>query len=95
MYDTLLQRYGDVSFIMALPMDEGLLLYEKAIDKNVEKIIWEKWLVDYQRMTKENFVPFSEYLQKAKAPPQSKDNRTEEEVIDDAENILKMMKRSV
>ncbi|WP_226085644.1 hypothetical protein [Mesobacillus sp. S13] len=94
MYDTLLHRYGDIGFIMALPMDEGLQIYTKAIDRNVEKFIWEKWLVDYQRMTPDNFVPFSEYLRKAKEPPKPKDNRSDEEILADADDILKMMKRS-
>lgn len=79
---------------MSLPFEEGFNLYEKAIEKSLEERAWERWLVDYQRMTKDNFKPFSEYLKEIKLPPQSKDNRSDEEIIDDAENILKSFKRS-
>ena len=89
-----MNRYGDMSFIMSLPANEGLALYEKAVEKTVEKQAWEQWLIDYSRMTKENFKPFSEYLREMKRPPKTTDNRTDEEIISDAENILKSMKRS-
>jgi hypothetical protein len=94
MYDALLQRYGDMSFIMSLSAEEGLLLYEKAVEKSVEQRAWEQWLVDYNRMTKENFKPFSTYLKELKQPVRKKDNRSDEEIINDSENILKSMKRS-
>jgi hypothetical protein len=83
-----------MSFVMSLPAEEGLLLYEKAVEKTVEQQAWEQWLVDYSRMTKENFKPFSEYLKEMKKPLKTTDNRTDEEIISDAENILKSMKRS-
>ncbi|MBT2723047.1 hypothetical protein [Bacillus sp. ISL-46] len=94
MLDTLLQRYGDMSFIMSLPANEGISLYIKAVEKNSEQQLWEQWLVDYNRMTKENFIPFSEYKNQMKKPLKPKDNRSDEEVIQDAENILKSLKRS-
>ena len=94
MFDTLLSRYGDMSFIMSLPLDEGIELYIKARDKTLEERVWERWLVDYPRMTKENFKSFAYYLQEIKAPAPAADNRSEEEILSDAENILKSMKRS-
>jgi hypothetical protein len=94
MYDTLLKRYGDMSFIMSLTAIEGFSLYEKAIDKELESRAWERWLVDYSRMNEKNFKSFGEYLKEIKQPPRPKDNRSDEEVINDAESILKSMKRS-
>jgi hypothetical protein len=94
MYDTLLHRYSDMSFIMSLSAEEGIALYEKAMQKTIEHQVWERWLVDYSKMTKETFKSFKDYLNEVLKPPQPKDNRTDDEVIDDAENILKSMKRS-
>jgi hypothetical protein len=94
MMDTLLHRYSDMSFIMSLSAEEGIALYEKAIEKTIEHQVWERWLVDYAKMTKENFRSFSDYLKDVTKPPQPKDNRTEEEIINDADNILKSLKRS-
>ncbi|CAM3678860.1 hypothetical protein GCM10009865_47640 [Aeromicrobium ponti] len=94
MYDTLLQRYGDMSFILSLPATVGINLYIKAVEKNSERQAWEQWLVAYQSMTKENFISFNDYLKQLKQPQQPRDNRTDDEIIQDAENILKSMKRS-
>lgn len=93
MYDTLLSRYGDITFIMSMPMDEGLQLYQKASEKNLENRIWERWLVDYRNMNTENFVSFGDYKKKL-TEPKRVDKRSEEEVIADADDILKMMKRT-
>lgn len=94
MLDTMLERYGDMSFILSLPAQQGIELYIKAVEKNTERQAWEQWLVDYARMTKDNFKPFSEYLREMKTPLKPKDNRSDDEIINDAENILKGMKRS-
>lgn len=94
MLDTLLKRYGDMSFIMSLTAEEGIELYKRASDKNIEERAWERWLVDYSKMTKENFKSFADYLKDLKQPPRAKDSRSDEEIINDAEEILKSMKRS-
>jgi hypothetical protein len=94
MFDTLLKRYGDMTFVMSLSAEEGFSLYEKAIDKELEQRAWERWLVDYSRMNEKNFKSFADYLKEIKQPSQKKDNRTDEEIVNDAESILKSMKRS-
>lgn len=83
-----------MSFIMSLSAEEGLALYKKATEKDIEHQAWEQWLVAYARMTKETFISFSDYLKQLKQPTQPTDNRTDDEIINDAENILKSMKRS-
>jgi hypothetical protein len=74
-------------------VDYGVELVLKAHDKEVERTAWELWLTLDGETKKEN--PFNEYLQKVKQPSiQNKDSRSEEDVLKDAENILKSMKRS-
>lgn len=94
MYDTLLSRYGDISFIMNLPYYEGIALYQKAVEKDFESSVWDRWLVDYGRMNDENFQSYADYLKKFKQSPRPEDTRSDDEIIQDAENILKSMKRS-
>lgn len=60
----------------------------------IEDRIYQQWLVAYANMTKENFITFSDYLKKLKKPSASSTMKTDEEIIDDAENILNMFKRS-
>jgi hypothetical protein len=83
-----------MSFIMSLSAEEGFELYKRASEKYIEEQAWQRWLVDYAKMTKENFVSFTDYFKKLKQPPKAKDNRSDEEIINDADNILKSMKRS-
>lgn len=64
----------------------------KAIEKDTDRAAWELWLT-FSGEAKQN-LPFAEYLRKIKQPPQVKSNRTDDEVIQDAEDILKMMKRT-
>lgn len=68
-------------------------LYMKATEKNNEDRVWEQWLVAYPNMTAETFISFPDYLKKMKQP-RVEDTRTDEEIIEDAENILKSFKRS-
>lgn len=89
----MLKRYSDASFVLSLPFEMGFELYMKATEKNNEDRVWEQWLVDYTRMDKNNFVPFSKYLEGMKVTDVST-TRTDEEIIEDAENILKSFKRS-
>jgi len=74
---------------MSLPHSHGFKLLEKALEKNVEKMAWEQWLVAYSKMDKDSFISFSDYLKKLKEPKVT-DNRTEEEILEDVEGILKM-----
>lgn len=30
-------------------------------EKELDKMIWQKWLVEIQKMDKDNFIPFEEY----------------------------------
>lgn len=70
----------------------GIDLCNKALEKEQEKRAWDIWLTRYPNMTDKTFVPFDEFFkpsEKNEAP-----KRTDEEVLTDAENILKSLKRS-
>ncbi|MCM3686067.1 hypothetical protein [Mesobacillus subterraneus] len=64
----------------------------KAIEKDTDRAAWELWLTFDGKAKSE--TPFNKFLQKIKEPQREKDNRSDDEVIQDAEDILKMMKRT-
>ena len=64
----------------------------KAREKETERTAWELWLTFDGQAKKDN--PWDKYLKKFKNPPKAKDNRTDEEILSDAEDILRMMKRT-
>jgi hypothetical protein len=46
---------------MDLPLNDGIELIHKALEKNAEEKLYQRWLVDYSRMTDETFISFEEY----------------------------------
>jgi hypothetical protein len=65
----------------------------KAREKEVERTAWELWLTLDKEGKDEN--PFGEFLRKFKEPKAvNVDTRTDEEIIQDAEHILTLTKRS-
>jgi hypothetical protein len=65
----------------------------KAREKENERLAWELWL-SYSEQTKQK-LPFKKVLDQFKQnKPVKRDTRTEEEIINDAQNIMKLMKRS-
>jgi hypothetical protein len=65
----------------------------KAREKEVERTAWELWLtLDGEGKDKN---PFGEFLRKFKEPKAvNTDTRTDEEIVQDAEHILTLTKRS-
>lgn len=64
----------------------------KAIEKDTDRAAWELWLTFDGKAKAE--TPYPKFLQKIKEPQKEKDNRTDDEIIEDAANILKLMKRT-
>ncbi|WP_423408018.1 hypothetical protein AABM38_20450 [Heyndrickxia sp. MSNUG] len=64
----------------------------KAVEKETERYAWELWLTFDGNAKAE--TPYNKFLQKIKEPKRIKNNRSDQEVIQDAESILKMMKRT-
>ena len=60
----------------------------KAFEKDLERTIWEKWLIDYQSMDKKNFKSFEEY-KKAIMMPIAEKQLTKEELLEQAKEIEK------
>ena len=85
----LLSRYGSFTFGDDLPSDTFIGLINKAMEKHTEDKIWDKYLVDLTRMEKE--ISFDEY--KRKVLKQTTYHTNDEEVLQNAEGILKSMNK--
>jgi hypothetical protein len=73
-----------MNFILSLDTDTFIDLVNKAIENDTNEMLWNKWLHNGI-----NEMSFDEY--KAKHTPQQSKN--EEDVLQDAENILKSMSK--
>jgi hypothetical protein len=49
---------------MDLDIQDGILLINKAVEKDEEDKAFRMWLSIYPNMDEENFIPFSEYYEK-------------------------------
>ena len=59
--ELLLRRYSNIEYILDLEITEGIEFINKAYEKEIEDKVWEKWLIDYRYMSKDNFISFEEY----------------------------------
>ncbi|WP_419867585.1 hypothetical protein [Clostridium perfringens] len=59
--ELLLRRYYNIEYILDLEITEGIEFINKAYEKELEDKVWEKWLIDYRYMSKDNFISFEEY----------------------------------
>lgn len=73
-----------------MPPDTFVDLLNKAIEQEAEDKLWQKWLVELPYMS-DKFIPFDEYKRKHFEEEETK--KTDEEILQDADNILKMMSR--
>ena len=80
----MLRSYNDINFIMSLEIDDFISLIAKAFEKKEERKSWEMWLTLYPNMTKENFMPFSEFFRMQKEPISK---RSKEDILDEVERI--------
>lgn len=77
-----------MSFVMSLDIETFVQLVFKAFEKEAEEKIWQKWLVELPYMDEKNFMTFERY--KDKHFKQIETEKTDEEILHDAENILKL-----
>ena len=58
----------------------GLKQVTHEIDKEIERMFWDKWLTLYPNMNQDNFISFSEFKEMHK--PQERLNESDKERID-------------
>ena len=81
-----------MEYIRSLRPKTLIKLIAKANEKDRERVAWELWLsFDDERKNKQ---PYQELLDKFKAPREVKEIVAEEEIMNEAENILNMFKRT-
>ncbi|MCM3739238.1 hypothetical protein M3210_03035 [Oceanobacillus luteolus] len=76
---------------MQLDTDMFIDLVFKAIEMDVEEKIWDKWLAELPNMSEETFVPFEKYKEEHFQPQEAE--KDDDEILKDAEEILKMMNK--
>jgi len=82
-----------MSFVMSLDPQTLAKLIMKAFEKEIEDRIWQKWLAEFPHMDEKSFISFEQYKDKH-FKPHAMTDKTDEEILKDAENILKIASNS-
>ena len=86
-----MSRYPNSEYVLNLSFDDGMALYQKGLESAQNEKLWELWLAQYPNMTKETFVSFEQFKLNSRKGASVK--RSDKEIVEDADNILKSMKK--
>ena len=67
-----------------MPLSFGCKVIFRELEKREDRKAWEMWLTLYPKMTKENFMPFSEFFKMQK---QTISKRPKEDILKEVERI--------
>jgi hypothetical protein len=79
-----------MSFVMSLETDDFIQLVSQAFLKREEAKAWGMWLMKYQHMDEQSFVPFSQFF---KVQKQVINKRSAEEILSEAQEIRKSIRK--
>lgn len=83
-----------MTFLFDIETDVFIDLICKAKEKEFEETVWERWLAELPLMHQGGKVTsFTDYLDKHREKRQQS-KKSDKEVIEDAENILKSMSKT-
>lgn len=95
---------GNVDRIIKGSFREVFIYYKKAIEEKEDDRLYQLWLIQFPYMTNESYISFNDYKRESnKTPSNNSDtnnaktdnsiqysNKTENELLQDAESILNM-----
>jgi len=85
----LLHRYGNIDYVLKLPIPRAINLIETAQRELTKEYIFRMYLVDRPNMSKEKFLNFNEYYEKYKPIELPKEKISKKEIIEDVIRIQK------
>lgn len=88
--ELLLFRYSNMEYILNLSFIDGLVFIRKAYEKQCEEKLYKQWLVDYRNMTKETFISFSDYKERAIKKNTVPEKLTKEQIENKVKNIIEL-----
>lgn len=90
--EMLLRRYHDINYILRMPFKEFIEFLNLAKEKERESRIFFQWVAQLPFMSSENYLSFEDY--KAKLTGANIDKRSTKELLEEADEIEKMLEGS-
>jgi len=88
--DLLLNRYGNLEYIMQTDIETAMRIIAKAKEKEQENRFFLQWVVQLPHMTKENYISFDSYIDRVTG--RNIDRRPVSECMAEIEEIKKKFK---
>jgi len=88
--ELLLKRYSNIDYILNLDYKSGIEFIKNAYKKESEEMLYKQWLVDYKRMTKDNFISFKDYKDKVFKTENKVQNLNKEQISDKVRSIIEL-----
>lgn len=74
----MLHRYGNIEYVMKLPLHRAVKLIRKCAEEAEKEKFYMQWLARLPLMTKETFIPFEEFYQSTQV---TIDRRPKDEIM--------------
>ena len=81
MEDLLLKRYGNIDYVLHLPLRRGLKLLVKAQEEDTKEYAFRIYLAKYPNMDKSNFRTFNEFWEEIKPQNVVQDTRSKDDIM--------------
>lgn len=75
----LLHRYGNIEYVLRLPVRSAIQLIKKAMEEEERAVLFQMWLMRFTLMDKDSYVSFEEFYENAR--PKDIDKRPKEEIM--------------
>lgn len=68
LYDSILQNYNDINFILEMDIDDFIEQFLKLKEKEIENKAWEMWLslFPYMQLRHIEFISFEDFMNKCR-----------------------------
>jgi hypothetical protein len=85
----LLHRYGDINYVLKLPLKRALKLIVKAREEETRDALYQFWLARYPLYTEKNYESFNEFCEAANPVRPVTDARTKADIMQELKSIEK------
>lgn|GEM_PF-3023803 len=89
----LLKRYGNIEYVLKLPLKRATKLIVKAQEEETKEYYYRWWLVRYPLYDKKTYESFEEFYDKVKPKKIKIDNRSEDEIMSEILEIEKYFRK--
>lgn len=79
--DILLKRYGDIRYILSLPLNDAIKAVNFAIEQDKKEKLYSLWLVKYPWYDQNTFETFEQFCERSIPKKVTYDTRSKDDIM--------------